>query len=53
MDYDKILVLDKGEISQYDSPENLLKDEDGIFYGFGFMVKSLLCWKKYTILVRI
>jgi len=32
MDYDKILVLDKGEISQYDSPENLLKDEDGIFY---------------------
>ena len=32
LDYDKILVLDKGEISQFDSPKELLKDEAGIFY---------------------
>jgi len=31
-DSDKIVVLDKGIIAQFDSPENLLKDENGIFY---------------------
>ena len=33
MDYDKILVLDKGMVSQFDSPEELLKDRSGIFHG--------------------
>ncbi len=30
--YDRILVLSEGERVQYDTPENLLKDKDGIFY---------------------
>lgn len=32
LDYDKILVLDKGQISEYDSPEKLLENPNGIFY---------------------
>ncbi|XP_059141154.1 multidrug resistance-associated protein 1-like [Physella acuta] len=32
MDYDRILVLDKGEVREYDTPQNLLKNTDGIFY---------------------
>ena len=32
MDYDKIMVLDKGELKEYDSPDNLLKDDTTIFY---------------------
>merc|ERR1719471_1481623 len=37
MDYDRIMVLDKGELKEYDSPGNLLKNDDSIFYG---MVKD-------------
>lgn len=32
MDSDRVLVLDKGEIAEFDSPENLLKNPEGIFY---------------------
>ena len=30
--YDKILVLDKGVLMDFDSPEELLKKKEGIFY---------------------
>lgn len=33
IDYDKVLVLDKGELIEYDSPWELLSKEDGIFHG--------------------
>ena len=32
MDYDKILVMSAGEVAQYDTPQNLLNDQNGIFY---------------------
>ncbi|XP_063922990.1 ATP-binding cassette sub-family C member 4-like [Zophobas morio] len=32
MDCDKVLVLDKGEIVEYDSPKSLLQDKTGLFY---------------------
>ncbi|KAK7108692.1 hypothetical protein V1264_016377 [Littorina saxatilis] len=32
MDYDRILVLDKGEVAAFDSPSNLLRDRDNIFF---------------------
>ncbi|KAK7486632.1 hypothetical protein BaRGS_00022157, partial [Batillaria attramentaria] len=32
MDYDRILVLDKGRTVEFDSPANLLKNSDGIFF---------------------
>jgi len=33
MDYDRILVMDAGKAAEFDSPRNLLKKKDGIFYG--------------------
>ncbi|XP_054263384.1 multidrug resistance-associated protein 1 isoform X4 [Macrosteles quadrilineatus] len=33
MDYDRVLVLDKGLIVEYDSPSNLLKNKSSVFYG--------------------
>ncbi|XP_065214443.1 multidrug resistance-associated protein 1-like [Planococcus citri] len=33
MDYDKIMVLDKGLVVEYDSPEVLLKSKNSVFYG--------------------
>ena len=37
MDYDRIMVLDKGMIAEFDSVQNLLKIQDGIFHS---MVKA-------------
>lgn len=32
MDSDRILVLEKGEVAEFDKPEVLLKDSNSIFY---------------------
>ncbi|ESO93730.1 hypothetical protein LOTGIDRAFT_105097, partial [Lottia gigantea] len=32
LDYDKILVLDNGEIIEFDSPQSLIEDNDSVFY---------------------
>ena len=32
LNYDKIISLDNGEVIEYDTPNNLLKNADGIFY---------------------
>ena len=31
IDYDRLLVLDKGELAEFDTPWNLIQKEDGIF----------------------
>uniref|UniRef100_A0A2C9K9A9 ABC-type glutathione-S-conjugate transporter n=1 Tax=Biomphalaria glabrata TaxID=6526 RepID=A0A2C9K9A9_BIOGL len=32
MDYDKILVMDKGQVKEFDSPQTLLADKNSVFY---------------------
>ena len=32
INYDKILVLDAGEVKEFDSPTNLLKNENSLFH---------------------
>uniref|UniRef100_A0A914Y738 ABC transporter domain-containing protein n=1 Tax=Panagrolaimus superbus TaxID=310955 RepID=A0A914Y738_9BILA len=39
MDYDKILVMDSGEIREYDSPKNLLSNKNGLFYSLAEQAK--------------
>ncbi|KAJ1801380.1 hypothetical protein LPJ59_000345 [Coemansia sp. RSA 2399] len=31
IDYDRVLVLDKGKVAEFDTPKNLLQKKDGIF----------------------
>ncbi|XP_053387089.1 multidrug resistance-associated protein 1-like [Mercenaria mercenaria] len=33
MDYDRVMVLDAGLIKEFDSPQTLLQDTNGVFYG--------------------
>lgn len=33
MDADKVLVLDKGQVAEYQSPKSLLDNRNSIFYG--------------------
>jgi len=33
MDYDRVMVLDKGLIKEFDTPSNLLKDSKSVFHG--------------------
>lgn len=33
LDSDKVLVLDKGIIAEFDTPKNLLDDKHSVFYG--------------------
>lgn len=42
MDYNRVLVLDQGLIAEYDSPANLLKNPQGIFYSLVNQQKSLM-----------
>ena len=32
MDYDRIMVLDQGKVAEFDTIEELFKNEDGIFH---------------------
>lgn len=33
MDSDRVIVLDKGRVVEFDTPNNLLQDKNSIFYG--------------------
>lgn len=33
IDYDRLIVLDKGELAEFDTPWNLIQKEGGIFRG--------------------
>ena len=33
IDYDAVIVMDKGMVAEFGSPRDLLKDKDGIFTG--------------------
>jgi len=51
MKSDMVLVLDKGVVAEYDTPLNLLKKNDGVFYSMvqatgSFKYLEKLAWKK-------
>jgi ATP-binding cassette subfamily C (CFTR/MRP) protein 1 len=37
MDYDRVMVLERGELMEFDSPKALMTNPDGMFYS---MVKD-------------
>uniref|UniRef100_A0A7E4UZL6 ABC transporter domain-containing protein n=1 Tax=Panagrellus redivivus TaxID=6233 RepID=A0A7E4UZL6_PANRE len=39
LDYDKVLVMDAGEIREFDSPTNLLADNNSLFYALAAQAK--------------
>uniref|UniRef100_A0AC35FX90 ABC transmembrane type-1 domain-containing protein n=2 Tax=Panagrolaimus sp. PS1159 TaxID=55785 RepID=A0AC35FX90_9BILA len=39
MDYDKVLVMDFGEIKEFDSPQKLLSKKDSLFYSLASQAK--------------
>ena len=49
MDSSRVLVLDAGRIAEFESPQNLLRNEDSVFYGMakeaGLLSQNLDAWK--------
>nr|CAI5829469.1 unnamed protein product [Callosobruchus analis] len=45
---DRILVLDKGHVEQFDHPFKLLQDEDGLFYKLAKEAKSIFVNLSHT-----
>lgn len=41
IDYDKVLVLDKGEVVEYGDPFDLVSRQDGVFHGMCEMTGDL------------
>ncbi len=41
IDYDRVLVMDKGVVAEYDSPKNLLSNTNSIFYSMAKEVNLL------------
>jgi len=50
IDYDKVLVLDKGTVAEYDSPSNLIKNENSIF---AEMCRQSADWEELKVLSKI
>ena len=49
MDSSRVLVLDAGRIAEFESPQNLLRNGDSVFYGMakeaGLLSQNLDAWK--------
>ncbi|OTF80881.1 hypothetical protein BLA29_006858 [Euroglyphus maynei] len=41
IDYDRILVLDQGQIAEYDTPKNLLNNQNSLFYSMAEIAKLI------------
>uniref|UniRef100_A0AC34R628 ABC transmembrane type-1 domain-containing protein n=1 Tax=Panagrolaimus sp. JU765 TaxID=591449 RepID=A0AC34R628_9BILA len=41
LDYDKVLVMDSGEIREFDSPKKLLENKQSLFYGLAVQAKLI------------